>query len=80
LSPKQFYQENLLTNVEQALAISKLDSSFLDLEITEQTAINNLQAVLPKLHALKALGVTISIDDFGTGYSSLSSLAEFPIT
>ncbi|MCE4049856.1 MULTISPECIES: DUF4084 domain-containing protein [Bacillaceae] len=79
LSPKQFYQENLLTNVEQALAISKLDSSFLDLEITEQTAINNLQAVLPKLHALKALGVTISIDDFGTGYSSLSYLAEFPI-
>jgi diguanylate cyclase (GGDEF)-like protein len=79
LSPRQFYQENLSTIVEQALANSGLDPAALDLEITEETAITNLQTVIPKLHALKALGVTISIDDFGTGYSSLSYLADLPV-
>ena len=36
------------------------------------------EAVLETLHALRALGVRISMDDFGTGYSSLSYLRRFP--
>jgi EAL domain-containing protein (putative c-di-GMP-specific phosphodiesterase class I) len=32
-----------------------------------------------RLHALKALGVSIAMDDFGTGYSSLSYLSRLPV-
>jgi EAL domain-containing protein (putative c-di-GMP-specific phosphodiesterase class I) len=34
---------------------------------------------LQRLHALKAMGVSLAIDDFGTGYSSLSYLQRYPI-
>src|SRR3712207_3960728 len=37
------------------------------------------EANLVTLHALKALGVRLALDDFGTGYSSLSYLQRFPI-
>jgi EAL domain-containing protein (putative c-di-GMP-specific phosphodiesterase class I) len=37
------------------------------------------QATIAVLHALKDMGVRITLDDFGTGYSSLSYLKRFPI-
>jgi len=41
--------------------------------------MQEIEATIPKLHALKEMGVRISIDDFGTGYSSLSYLAQLPV-
>lgn len=52
-----------------------LSASRLELEITEDTAIN-LAAIKTKLRRLSKAGVTIAIDDFGTGYSSLGSLQQ----
>jgi EAL domain-containing protein (putative c-di-GMP-specific phosphodiesterase class I) len=41
--------------------------------------MDNGDAAIVRLNAIKALGVSLSIDDFGTGYSSLNSLYRFPV-
>jgi len=48
-------------------------------EITETSAIENLQRSADILAALRMEGVRVSLDDFGTGYSSLAHLAELPL-
>ena len=79
LSGRQFEQADLASDVAAALQTSGLDPRHLVLEITESVVMQNTEATIAQLHALKALGVQLAIDDFGTGYSSLSSLQRFPI-
>ena len=78
LSPLQFRSGNLLAMVSDALEVSGLAPSRLELEITETLLLDRSGLVLATLHALRALGIHISMDDFGTGYSSLSYLRSFP--
>ena len=76
LSSHQFLPD-LVEQVEQILAETKLNSQCLKLEITESAMMDNVEAAIALLHQLKALGIKLSIDDFGTGYSSLSYLQQF---
>jgi diguanylate cyclase (GGDEF)-like protein/PAS domain S-box-containing protein len=78
LSPVQFKNPNLVSQVMDALAQSGLPAHRLELEITESVLLQNSEATLATLHALRGNGVRISLDDFGTGYSSLSYLRSFP--
>jgi diguanylate cyclase (GGDEF)-like protein len=78
LSPVQFRSPDLVQTVFSALAAKHLEPGRLELEITETALLQDNEAVLEKLHQLKAHGVQISMDDFGTGYSSLSYLRSFP--
>ena len=78
LSPVQFKNPNLVASVMAALELSGLPPRRLELEITESVLLQNSEATLATLHALRAHGVRISLDDFGTGYSSLSYLRSFP--
>jgi EAL domain-containing protein (putative c-di-GMP-specific phosphodiesterase class I) len=41
--------------------------------------MHDVEATIPRLKALKELGVHLAIDDFGTGYSSLAYLRQFPV-
>jgi diguanylate cyclase (GGDEF)-like protein len=79
LSPRTFQEPDLLRNLQETLSTTGFPPSLLVLEITETLAMQNAEATLAVLRALKALGVRIAIDDFGTGYSSLSYLTTFPI-
>ena len=79
LSPRQFQDRELVTTVEHVLAETGFPAQYLDLEITESTAMQNAELSLSILNRLKEMGIRISIDDFGTGYSSLSYLKRFPI-
>ncbi len=80
LSPVQFASSNLLDTVRETLARHQLEARFLTLEVTETTAMKDVEASLLILHGLTAMGVHISIDDFGTGYSSLLYLKRMPAT
>jgi CheY-like chemotaxis protein len=65
--------------VRAALAMYKLPSRYLELELVESMMIGNFERVAGIMRALKALGIKLSLDDFGTGYSSLNYLRQFPI-
>jgi diguanylate cyclase (GGDEF)-like protein len=80
LSARQFAQHDLVEMVQNALAEVQLDPQHLELEITETTAMQNAEATVDVLRALRDIGVGIAIDDFGMGYSSLNYLKRFPIT
>ena len=80
LSPSQFHEKNLVTNVRRALADTKLSPDSLEIEITEGVAMEDAEVTVANLLALRELNVGVSIDDFGTGYSSLSYLKRFPVT
>jgi diguanylate cyclase (GGDEF)-like protein/PAS domain S-box-containing protein len=78
VSPVQFRHKDFVCNLESILKETGLDSNLLELEITEGTILNIVDATRI-LSDLKKLGVKVSIDDFGTGYSSLSYLKKLPI-
>jgi len=65
--------------VHQQLAGHGVAPNRLTLEISERTALGDVQRATAALQPLRALGVRISLDDFGTGYSSLGHLAEVPL-
>lgn len=79
LSPRQFTDANLVKLVEGNLKQTNLEPRELELEITESTAMKNLEHSLKVLQSLKSMGVRIALDDFGVDYSSLSYIHRFPI-
>lgn len=79
ISAQQFQQPHFEEMVNKILKETGLSPQFLELEITENSLVQNSKSTMTTLHKIKDLGVSISIDDFGTGYSSLSYLKHFPI-
>ena len=79
LSANQLTDPALVGYVAEALRVSGVDPSTLELEITESAIMKNLDEAVVQLHSLRALGVRLSIDDFGTGYSSLAYLKLLPV-
>ncbi len=78
LSARTVQRPDFPFQLQQMLDESQLEPASLVLEITERTAIQNLEVGTDALQRLRELGVGIAIDDFGTGYSSLSYLRQFP--
>ncbi|WP_017711920.1 EAL domain-containing protein [Prochlorothrix hollandica] len=79
LSLRQFRQPNLVDMVQRILTDTGLEPRYLELEITESVAIEDLEFTRSLLDRLHDLGVRLSIDDFGTGYSSLNRLQTLPL-
>ena len=57
-----------------------VDSSRLEIEILETSALEDLSTAVTVIRKCADLGVQFSLDDFGTGYSSLSYLKRLPIS
>jgi diguanylate cyclase (GGDEF)-like protein/PAS domain S-box-containing protein len=79
VSARQFVDHDLDADVKRALQHSGIAPALLELELTESSLMQNTEATIAALLALKNRGVDLSIDDFGTGYSSLAYLQRFPI-
>jgi diguanylate cyclase (GGDEF)-like protein len=79
LTSRQFQSENLANNIQTILKEAGLPPHCLELEITEETLMQDAASADGILRQLKQLGVQLSIDDFGTGYFSLAYLQKLPI-
>lgn len=79
VSAQQFKQADFVEMVAATLTRHKVEASRLKLELTESVVLNDVNDVVSKMYALKALGVSLSMDDFGTGYSSLAYLKKLPL-
>jgi EAL domain-containing protein (putative c-di-GMP-specific phosphodiesterase class I) len=79
LSALQFRQHDLLDQILGILEETGVCPHQLELEITESTIMDDIDAAALTMRALHCSGIRIAIDDFGTGYSSLNHLKRFPI-
>lgn len=75
---RQINVESFLESVKDTLAHYQLSSDLLKIEITERTAMTNVEQTLNTLKELQDNGVDIILDDFGVGYSSISYLVQYP--
>lgn len=79
LTPRQFTQSNLISQLDEILQETRLNSRSLKLEIKESAIMDNLKTAQIILNQLRQREIQLSLDDFGTGYSSLSYLHSFPV-
>jgi|GEM_PF-551788 len=79
VSGYQLLDNSLFNHTKNVLQQSNIDSSRLQLEITESVLINDPDTTIKILNRFKQFGLQLYIDDFGTGYSTLSRLHDFPI-
>jgi len=79
VSARQFRRKDFVRQVRTILDSSGAKPQQLKLELTESLLLEDVEDIIAKMNALKALGVSFSLDDFGTGYSSLSYLKRLPL-
>lgn len=80
VSASQFRQPDFVQSVSEIVRLSGITPSKLKLELTESMLVDNVDATVAKMNALREIGIVWSLDDFGTGYSSLSVLNSFPLS
>ncbi len=79
VSPKQFDQEDFVTQVQSIVQRHAINPTKLKLELTESILADNVEKIITVMSALNDLHIRFSLDDFGTGYSSLQYLKRLPL-
>jgi diguanylate cyclase (GGDEF)-like protein len=78
-SPANLIDPGFVAGIRRRLAHHNLPGDALILEITETTAIANLDRTRTVIAELARLGVVVSIDDFGAGFTSLAYLGNLAV-
>jgi EAL domain-containing protein (putative c-di-GMP-specific phosphodiesterase class I)/CheY-like chemotaxis protein len=78
-SPRQLREHDFPESVRTVLDETGITAELLEIEVTENSFIENGAPAIRTLCRLRDMGVRIAIDDFGTGYSSLGYLKRLPI-
>ncbi len=78
VSRRQFRGIDFEGQVASVLRDTGLSPDHLEIEITENALMDDVQQTLGSLRCMRRMGIGLAIDDFGTGYSSLSVLGQFP--
>ncbi|MDP1680799.1 MAG: EAL domain-containing protein, partial [Burkholderiales bacterium] len=79
VSPIQLRQKDFVGMVARVISGAENAAVKLELEITESLIMQDIEANILKLRAIREMGIEVAIDDFGTGYSSLSYIAKLPV-
>ncbi|MBU1642799.1 EAL domain-containing protein, partial [bacterium] len=79
ISSIQFRHPKLVSLILDILEELQLLPEYLELELTEGTAMENPRNAIEVMNKLHDRGIRMSIDDFGTGYSSLNYLKQFRV-
>jgi diguanylate cyclase (GGDEF)-like protein len=80
ISGASIASEEFLEFLEGSIADSGLPPQILCFELTETSAVSNLERANKLMKKLGALGCTFALDDFGTGLSSLAYLKALPVS
>jgi len=75
----EFQDPLLIENIQALLFKYEIPARCLELEITENIVITEIDTAMNTIVVLQNMGIKVSIDDFGTGYSSLAYLRKLPI-
>lgn len=79
ISARQLRDDNFINRLHKILQDRPVQAQRLHFEITETSIMENREAAIDAMHAIRDLGIPWSLDDFGTGYSSLAYLREMPV-
>jgi len=79
VSQQQFRLRRFAQRLSEIVAASGIDPSYLQLEVTESSVMENVPEAIDILNAIRSMGIKVALDDFGTGYSSLSYLGSLPL-
>jgi len=69
----------VLPLIKQLIKKHKVNPEKLIFEVTETSAVSNLQQAKKLMEAIKVLGCRFSLDDFGVGFSSFNYMRELPV-
>jgi diguanylate cyclase (GGDEF)-like protein len=75
----EFQDPQLVSKIQELLLVNNLPPKYLELEITENVVMTDIDTAMTTIITLQNMGIKVSIDDFGTGYSSLAYLRKLPI-
>ncbi|MGB4661405.1 MAG: EAL domain-containing protein [Mobilitalea sp.] len=78
-SVQQFNKKDIIRDILNIIEETGMRPELLDIEITESTAMENMEKAVGFMKNLRKNGIRFSLDDFGTGYSSLNYLSNLPI-
>ncbi|WLR51423.1 EAL domain-containing protein [Bacillus tianshenii] len=79
LSPLELQHSQFTSRLQGILERTGLPPENLEIEITENSIMEDTDASVTLIQELREMGLSIAIDDFGTGYSSLGYLKKFPV-
>lgn len=79
VSRAHFYGSELMNKLRELIQRYNLETSDIELEITESICGEDSETIYDKIRELQAEGFKIAMDDFGSGYSSLNMLKEMPL-
>ena len=78
LSVIQCMQEKMHENLLSIMDYYGLDYKYIQLEVTETTAIASSDTLMKNMKVLMEKNINFALDDYGMGYSNTSSILEYP--
>jgi diguanylate cyclase (GGDEF)-like protein len=79
MAARSFQQPGLIDKIGDLIKICGAAPDCLEIEVTENVLLVDIEHGITMLQRLNDMGVTITVDDYGTGYSSLAYLKKLPL-